>query len=203
MSRFEVLEVNYNYHHWDCSSTSSIHRAALHPNDYGNKDVINNWGDYESISSAHSDEEITRSAQHWFVCFVLMCPDHEDDRIMKKVYASELKISTPLEDVQQGGMQDAKNLEVDEEMILFPRPRPDLAKIKRRLHQALGCTTSNVPCESPECPVHQAPRPSATKPLYGGPLASHNIIPVIEPATLPHYDRNRYQVYNDIADEEE
>jgi len=51
--------------------------------------------------------------------------------------------------------------------------------------------------------VHQAPRPSPTKPLYGGPLASHNVIPVIEPAKLPHHDRNLYKVYNDIAEEEE
>ena len=51
--------------------------------------------------------------------------------------------------------------------------------------------------------MHQAPRPSPTKPLYGGPLASHNVIPVIEPPKLPHHDRNLYQVYNDIAEEEE
>jgi len=100
-------------------------------------------------------------------------------------------------------MQDDLDPEIDEEMILSPRPRPDLSKIKRRLHEGLGCTTTNVPCESPECPVHQAPRPSPTKPLYGGPLASHNVIPVIEPPTHPHPDRNLYQVYNDIAEEEE
>jgi len=51
--------------------------------------------------------------------------------------------------------------------------------------------------------VHQAPRPSSIKPLYGGPLASHNIIPVIEPPKLPHQDRSLYQLYNDIAEEEE
>jgi len=51
--------------------------------------------------------------------------------------------------------------------------------------------------------VYQAPRPSPTKPLYGGPLASHNVIPVIEPPKLPHHDRNLYQVYNVIAEEEE
>jgi len=100
-------------------------------------------------------------------------------------------------------MQDAMDPEINEETILSPRARPDLSKIKRRLHEALGCTTTNVPCESPECPVYQTARPSPTKPLYGGPLASHNVIPVIEPPKLPHHDRNLYQVYNDIAEEEE
>jgi len=57
--------------------------------------------------------------------------------------------------------------------------------------------------KSLECPVHQAPRPSPTMPLCGGPLASHNFIEVIEPPKLPHHDRNLYQVYNDIAEEEE
>jgi len=121
-----------------------------------------------------------------------MCPVHEDDKIMNKVYGGELKSSPPLDDLQQGAVQDAMDPEVDEEKILSPRPRPDLSKIKRRLHEALGYTTTNVPCESPECPVHQAPRPLPTKPLYGGPLASYNVIPVIEPPNLPHYDRNLY-----------
>jgi len=132
-----------------------------------------------------------------------MCPVHEDNKILNKGYADELKSSLPLDDLQQGAMQDAMDPEVDEETILSPPPRPDLSKIKRRLHEALGCTTTSVPCESPECPVHQVPRPSTTKPLYGGPLASHNVIPVIEPPKVPHHDRNLYQVYNDIAEEEE
>ena len=51
--------------------------------------------------------------------------------------------------------------------------------------------------------MHQARRPSPTKPVYGGPLSSHNIIPVIEQPKLPHHDRNLYQEYNDIAEEEE
>jgi len=93
--------------------------------------------------------------------------------------------------------------EIHQATILSPRPRPDLSKIKRRLHEALGCTTTNVPCASPQCPVHLAPRPSSTKPLNGGPFASQNVIPVIEPPKLPHQDRNLYQVYNDIAEEEE
>jgi len=131
-----------------------------------------------------------------------MCPIHEDDKIRNKVYAGELSSSPPLDDPQQGAMQDAMDPEIKEETILPPRPRPDLSKIKRRLHQALGCTTTNVPCESPECPVYQAPRPSPTKPLYGGSPASHNVISVIEPEKLPHHDRNLYQVYNDIAEED-
>jgi len=93
--------------------------------------------------------------------------------------------------------------EVDEETILSPHPQPDLSKTKRGPHEALGCTITNVPYESPEFPVHQAPRHSPTKSRYGGPLASHNVIPVIEPPTLPHHERNLYQVYNDIAEEEE
>ena len=123
--------------------------------------------------------------------------------IRNKVYSGELRSSPPLDDPQQGAMQDALDVEVNEETIFSPRPRPELSKIKRRLHEALGCTTTNVPCKSPECLVYQAPRPSPTKPLYGGPLASHNFIPVIEPPNLPHNDRNLYQVYNDIAEEAE
>jgi len=155
------------------------------------------------MRSGRSDEEIAHRAQHWSHCFVLMCPVQEDDKIRKKVYAGELNSSPPLDDPQQGAMQDAMYPEINEETILSPRPRPDLSKIKRRLHEALGCTTTNVPCESPEGPVHQDPRPSPTKPLYGEPLASSNVIPVIEPPKLPHHDRNLYQVYNDIAEEEE
>jgi len=88
-----------------------------------------------------------------------MCPIHEGDKIMNKVYAGELKGSPPLNNPQQGAMQDAMDPKIDQGTILSPRPPPDLSKIKRRLHEALGCTTTNVPCESPECPVHQAARP--------------------------------------------
>ena len=125
---------------------------------------------------------------------MLMCPVHQDDKIMNKVYVGQLKSSPPPDDIQQGEIQDAMDPEVDEETILCRQPLPDLSKIKSRLHEALGCTTTNVPCETPECPVHQAPRPSPTKPLYGGWLASHNVIPVIGPPRLPHHDRNLYQV---------
>jgi len=69
ISRFEVLEVNYNHNHSDCSSNCSIHRAALDPSDYRNKDPINNWDDYRSISSGQSDEKIAHSAQHWSDCW--------------------------------------------------------------------------------------------------------------------------------------
>ena len=51
--------------------------------------------------------------------------------------------------------------------------------------------------------MHQARRPSATKPLYGGPLSTHNVIPVSEPPRLAHHDRSLYEVYNDITEEEE
>jgi len=78
-----------------------------------------------------------------------MCPVHEDDKIMNKVYAGELSSSPPLDDPQEGAMQDAMDPEINEETILSPRPRPDLSKIKRSLHEALGCTTTNVPCEKP------------------------------------------------------
>jgi len=63
MSRFEGHEVKYNHNHSDCSSNCSIHRAALDPSEYRNKNPINNWGDYPSISSGRSDEEIAHSAQ--------------------------------------------------------------------------------------------------------------------------------------------
>jgi len=39
--------------------------------------------------------------------------------------------------------------------------------------------------------------------MYGGTLASHNVIPVSEPLKLPHDCRSLYQVYNDIAEEKE
>jgi len=51
-----------------------------------------------------------------------MCPVHEDDKIMNKVYAGELKSSLPLDDPQQGAMQDAMDPEIDEEIIISPRP---------------------------------------------------------------------------------
>jgi len=114
-----------------------------------------------------------------------------------------LKSSPLLADPQQGVMQDTIDPDINKETILSPRPRPDLSKIKTRLHQALGCTNINVVCASSECPVHQAPRPSPTKPAYGGPLASHNFIPVFEPPKLLHHDRNLYQKYNNIAEDEE
>jgi len=132
-----------------------------------------------------------------------MCAGHEDDNIMNKVYADELRSSPPLEGPQQGAMPDVMDAEIDEETIRSSRPRPDLSKIKRTLHEALGCTSTNVPCGSLKCPVHQAARPSPTNPLYGGPLVSHNLIPVIEPPPLHHHDRNLYEVYNDIPEEEE
>jgi len=177
----------------------------LDPSDYRNKNPIINWCDYRSISSGQSDEEIAQSAQHWSDCFVLMCPVHEDDKIMNKVYAGELHSSPPPDNLQERTMQDGIDSEINEKTILSPRPHPDLSKIKRRLHEALGCTTTHVPCKSPECPVHQARRPSPTKPLrvYGGPLSSHNIIPVIELPKLPHHNRSLYQVYNDIAEGEQ
>jgi len=132
-----------------------------------------------------------------------MCPVHEDDKIRNKVYAGELGSSPPLDNPKQGAMQDVIDPEINEETILSPRPQPHLSKITRRLYEGLGCTTRNVPCDSPMCPLHQAHGPSPTKPFYGGPLASHNVIPVIEPPKLPHHHRNLYQVYNDIAEEEE
>ena len=100
-------------------------------------------------------------------------------------------------------MEATMNTEPDRGKILSPRPRPDLSAIKRRLHEALGCTTTIITCESPECPVHQARRPSPTKPLYERPLSTHNVIPFIEPPRLPHHDRSLYEVFNDITEEEE
>ena len=95
------------------------------------------------------------------------------------------------------------DIDPDEERLLSPQPCPNLSASKRRLHEALGCSTNAYPCESPEYQAPQARRPSLPKPLYGGPLSTHNIIPVIEPPRLPHHDQNLYQVYNDIVEEEE
>jgi len=165
MSVIEPLEVDYRHNHSDCSSNWSIHETVLDPSDYRNKGPVNTWGDYRSISSGQSDKEIAHSAQHCSDCFVLMCPLHKDDKIINKVYPGRLKSSHSLDDLRQGATQDAMDPEWNEETILSPRARLDLSKIKRRLHEALGCTTTNVSCESPECPVHQAWRPSTPKPL--------------------------------------
>ena len=100
-------------------------------------------------------------------------------------------------------MEAAMDKDPDEATFLSPQPHPDLSVIKRRLHEAFGCTTINIPCESPECPVHQAGRPSPTKSLYVGPLPIYNIIRVIEPPRLPHHSRSLYEVYNDITEEVE
>jgi len=170
MSQFEVLKVNYNHNHLDCSSNCSIHQAALDTSDCRSKDPINNWGDYWSISSGRSNEKIAHSAQHWSDCFVLMCPVPEDDKIMNKVCAGELESSPPLNDPQQRAMQDAMDPEIDQETILSPRPRPHLSKIKRRLHEALGCTTTNVPCECPECRCTKPPDPHLPSPSKEGHL---------------------------------
>ena len=202
MSRFEPLEVEYTKHYSDCNSDCSIHQAVLDPSDYRNKSPIHLWVDYWSISSGRSDEEIQHSAQHWSDCFVLMCPVHKDDKIRNNVYWGELPSSPPTVDPEQGVMEATMDMEPDRGRILSPRPRPDLSAIKRRLHEALGCTTTNISCESPEYPVHQARRPSPTKPLYEGPLSTHNVIPVIEPPRLPYHDRSLYEVYNDITEEE-
>ena len=132
-----------------------------------------------------------------------MCPVHEEDKIRNKVYWGELPSSPPTIDPEQGAMDATMDTEPDRGKILSPRHRPDLSAIQRRLHKALGYTTTNIPCESPECPVHQARRLSSTKPLYGGPLSTHNVIPVIKSPQLPHHDRSLYEVYNDITEEEE
>jgi len=52
MSRFKVLEVNYNHNHSDCSSNCSIHRAALDPSDYRNKDPIKIGLTIEALAAA-------------------------------------------------------------------------------------------------------------------------------------------------------
>ena len=166
MSRFEPLEVEYTNHCSDCNSDSSIHQVALNPSDYRNKSPINLWSDYRSISRGGSDKVIQNSAQHWSDYFVLMCPVHEDDKIRNNVYWGELPSSPPTIDPEQGAMEATMDMKPDRGEILSPRLRPNLSAIKRSLHEALGCTSTNIPSESPECPVHQARRPSPTKPLY-------------------------------------
>ena len=166
MSRFEPLEVEYARHFSDCHSDCRIHQAMFNPSDYRNKDHINLWGDYRSISSGRSYEEIQYSAQHWTDCRGLLCPNHEDDRIRSKVYAGSLSSSPILDNLRKEVMEMTMDKEPNEKSILSPRPGPDLIKIKRRLHEALGCTTSGIPCEGPECSVHQTRRLSPSKPLY-------------------------------------
>ena len=85
-----------------------------------------------------------------------MCPDHEDDKIMNKVYIEEASSSPPIDDPQEGALEAAMDTDRDEESVLSPRPWPDRSAIKRRLHEALGCSTDTYSCESPECPAPQA-----------------------------------------------
>jgi len=71
---------------------------------------------------------------------------------MEKVYAGDVLRSPLLDDFRQGAIQEAMDPEFDEKRILSPRPRPDLSKMKRRLQEALGWATTNIPCEKPSVP---------------------------------------------------
>ena len=82
MSPFEVLKVDYNYNHSECSSNWSIHLAALDPNDNRNKDSITTWCDYQSMRCGQRANEKADCGQHWSDGFVHMCLVHEDDRII-------------------------------------------------------------------------------------------------------------------------
>jgi len=82
-------------------------------------------------------------------------------------------------------MQDALDPETDKRTILSPRPRPDLSQIKRRLHEALGCATTNVPYASPECPVHLAPRLSPTTPSMEGRLRPTKLFQLLNHQSYP------------------
>jgi len=64
ISKFEVLMVSYNHNHSDCDDDCSIHQVVLDPSDYKNKNTINKWEDYQSISSGKSNEEIQHLAEH-------------------------------------------------------------------------------------------------------------------------------------------
>ena len=120
MSTFEPLEVDYSRNCLDCNSDCSIHQALLDPTDYRNKDPINTWGDYRSISSGRSEEEIHHSAQHWSDCFVRMCPDHEDDKIMNKVYVEEAPSSPPIDDPQRAAMEAAIDTDPEGQRVSSP-----------------------------------------------------------------------------------
>ena len=98
LSRFEPLEVEYTRYWSDFNSDCSIHQAVLDLSQYRNKYPFILWGDYCSISSGSSDQEIQHSAQYWLDCFVLTCPTYRGDKIMNKVYAGRLPSSTPLGD---------------------------------------------------------------------------------------------------------
>jgi len=63
-----------------------------------------------------------------------MCPVHQNIEIMNKVYAGELKSSPPLDNLQQGAIQDAMDPEVDEETIFSPSS----AKCKNHSWSTMG-----------------------------------------------------------------
>ena len=102
-------------------------------------------------------------------------------------------------------MQDA--MDTESASVQAPLPRFDLKAIRKRLTDTLNCTSQYVDhhdCEEPECPVHQNARPPLTRPLYSGALSHYNqITPVIEPPSLPHYQRQLYEVFDDIQEEED
>ena len=95
-----------------------------------------------------------------------MCPDYEEDKIMNKVYAGELPSSATVDDLEGTVMKAFIDSELEGGTALSTRTRLDLIGIRRRLQDALGCTTSDPPCKSPKCPEYQARRPSSTKLLY-------------------------------------
>ena len=100
-------------------------------------------------------------------------------------------------------MQDA--MDTESACIQAPLPRFNLKAIKKRLTDTLNCTSHYVDhCEEPECPVHQNARPLPTRPLYGGALSNYNqVTPVIEPPSLPHPQRQLYEVFDNIQEEED
>ena len=55
ISRFQPFEGEYSNHYSDCNSDYSIYQAMLDPTDCQNKNPINTWGEYRSISSGRSD----------------------------------------------------------------------------------------------------------------------------------------------------
>ena len=100
-------------------------------------------------------------------------------------------------------MQDA--MDTEPTSVQPPKPHFDLGAIKKRLTDTLNCTSHYVNhCEELECPVHQNARPPPTRPLYGGALSHFNqVTSVIEPPSLPHHNRQLYEVFDDIQEEED
>ena len=110
---------------------------------------------------------------------------------MNKVYTEEILSSHTIANPEESTMEAAMDRKHDKKTILFLRPCSYPGKVNREVDEDLGCTTSGITTQSPQCPTHLAWRLSLTKSLYG------------RPPRQPLHDRSLYSVNIDITEKEE